>query len=99
MRRQLTIIASILAGCLIVGLLISRVTVSQVAPFAPGAAIGRYQVVIGVDSTTGGSGTIVVCDTVTGQCWATGGSGRGGFAPWQDVGTPTEAKGNAEQIK
>jgi hypothetical protein len=88
MRRSLTAIASILAGCLIIGLLLSRATVSQVAPVAP-QPMGRYQVALSSDAS--GTRAIVVCDSTTGQCWAQGGGGRGG-GTWRDLGTPTDAR-------
>jgi hypothetical protein len=96
MRRSFTVIASILAGCLIVGLLLSRITVSQVAPTVqPQSIAGRYQVAIGADASTGGA-KIVVCDTTTGQCWTQGGGGRGGADAWRDLGKPTDAKWRGE---
>ena len=91
MRRQLTIFASILAGCLMVGLLFSRVTVSQVAPAVP-ALPGRYQMQI-VAEPTGNSKTIVVCDTTNGQCW-TNKSNR-----WNDLGIPTFGAGKEQAGK
>src|SRR4051812_2344987 len=95
MRRSLTVIASILAGCLIIGFLFSRVTVSQVAPAVPPLpTAGRFQVAIGVDSSPGGGRTVVVCDTVTGRCWVDASGGRGKTA-WRDLGTPTAVKSEA----
>jgi hypothetical protein len=90
MRRQFTVIASILAGCLIIGFLFSRVTVSQVAPVAP-QPMGRYQV--SITSTTNGPGAnathfVVLCDTANGQCWIRG----TGYAQWNDLGIPASAK-------
>jgi hypothetical protein len=88
MRRQLTMVGSILLGCLIVGLLFGRVTVSQVAP-PPGQQVGRYQMSVGVDSGPGGGRTVVVCDTATGQCWVDASGGRGKTS-WRDLGSPSE---------
>jgi hypothetical protein len=100
MRRHFTIIASVFAGCLIVGFLFSQITVSQVAPTLPQqSSAGRYQVAIGIDSSPGGAKTIVVCDTTTGQCWMQGGGGRGGPGAWRDLGKPTDAKGGAEKAE
>ena len=95
MRRSFVVIASILAGCLIVGLLFSRVTVSQVAPTLPPLpTAGRFQVAVGVDSSPGGGRTVVVCDTATGRCWVDASGGRGKTS-WRDLGTPTAVKAEA----
>ena len=94
MRRSIAVTASILAGCLIVGLLFSRVTVSQVAPTAlPAQRMpGRYQMQIVADQTSN-SKTIVVCDTTNGQCW-TNKSNR-----WTDLGYPKIGAGIEEEGK
>jgi hypothetical protein len=94
MRRYFTIIASVLAVCLIVGLLFGQVTVSQVAPNVL-PQTGRYHVAI-ADMSPGSGRSVVVCDTTTGQCWvdASGGHGK---TSWRDLGTPTAAKGQAAQ--
>src|SRR5438132_12502726 len=97
MRRSFVVIASILAGCLIVGLLFSRVTVSQVAPTLPPLPpAGRFQVAIGVDSSPGGGRTLVIRDTATGRCWVDSSGGRGKTA-WRDLGTPTAVKTEATE--
>jgi hypothetical protein len=100
MRRQLTIIASILAGCLIIGLLFSRITVSQVAPnVPPQPTVGRFQVALSTDTSGGISWTILLCDTTTGQCWMQGGGMRGGSKTWRDLGSPFAAqRPDAEKI-
>jgi hypothetical protein len=93
MRRSFAVIASILAGCLIVGLLFSRASVSQVAPTAPPQRTpGRYQMQI-VAEQTSNSKTIVVCDTTNGQCW-TNKSNR-----WTDLGFPTIGAGKEQADK
>jgi hypothetical protein len=92
MRRQFTIIASILVGCLIVGFLFNRATVSQVAPTLPSQpASGRYQALITSTSTGPGADAthfVVLCDTANGQCWIRG----TGYAQWQELGIPAAAK-------
>jgi hypothetical protein len=89
MRRTLTVIASILAGCLIIGLLFSRVTVSQVAPPAP-VQNGRYQVVATTATAAPGADAVlfvVMVDTATSRCWMKGSGGK-----WADLGSPADGK-------
>jgi len=93
MRRQLTITASIFAGCLIIGLLFSGVSVSQIAPNVPMQRMpGRYQMQI-VAEQNSNSKTIIVCDTTNGQCW-TNKSNR-----WTDLGFPTIGAGKEQEAK
>jgi len=92
MWRSFVVIASILAGCLIAGLLVSQATVSQEAPTLPPLPTsGRYQVSITSTSTHPSADAthfVVLCDTASGQCWIRG----TGFGEWHDLGNPTVAK-------
>ena len=80
MPRSSFTTATILAS-LLLGLLVSRVTLSQPTP-VPQPQIGRFQ--IASTDRAGANARVVVCDTTSGQCWEC----RIDAKPWTDLGTP-----------
>src|SRR5262245_6499886 len=79
MRHSLIIGASIMLGCLLIGLMVGRSTMGQ----APGSTTpGRYQIFS--TDRQGASARVIMCDTATGQCWEHRIEGK----PWTDLGSP-----------
>jgi hypothetical protein len=90
MRHSLLISASILAGCLLIGLLFGRSSTGQSTTEDAGK-IGRYQVSAASSAAAPDGGSvsrnsfIVICDTVNGQCWKRDADNE----PWRFLGGPT----------
>src|SRR5262245_50041569 len=88
MRHSLMISASILAGCLLIGLLAGRSSTGQTA--ADVERVGRYQVTAAASmAASDGSGVsrnsfIIICDTANGQCWKRDADNP----PWRSIGSP-----------
>ena len=86
------------AGCLLIAMLLGQLKTekaTQVEPALPvtkeapveNATNGRYQVATATAVSATGkepAGLIVVCDTVTGQCWAC----HPDFGEWRDCRSP-----------
>jgi hypothetical protein len=100
MRHSLLICSSILAGCLLIGLLIGRSSIGQPAtpPNAQGkyrtmpgllpagatSVHGRYQLQTGQPAAADQTHWLVICDTDTGQCWLRSAT----WQKWTDLGIP-----------
>jgi hypothetical protein len=65
-RSSLVVGASVVLGCLILGLTLSPPAVGQLPPAGGPPAVGRYQLVVNSEKTTD---MVFVLDTTTGQCW------------------------------
>jgi hypothetical protein len=84
--RSLFIAISIVAGCFLVGVMLSGNSTGQV-PVVPGLTEGRYHAAL--VQTNSGQEKVLVCDTATGQCWIYY-SGPG--TKWHDLRSPVAAE-------
>jgi hypothetical protein len=80
-RTSLVIAASIVVGCICLGLLTSQPSSGQ-QPAPQAQPVGRFQIAT-ISNAKGGLSTLVCCDTTTGQCWVTL---DGVPAVWRDMG-------------
>jgi hypothetical protein len=82
MRQSLVVAASVIVGCLLIGLLLSGSSIGQNTAF--GMPQGRYHAAPITDSQSTAQ-SVLICDTATGQCWI---CTRSGKPKWHDLGSP-----------